>query len=36
MKISGHKTANIFSRYDIVDSSDLHAADGRRNEDVGQ
>ena len=36
MKISGHKTANIFSRYDIVDSSDLHAADGRCNEDVGQ
>jgi integrase len=26
MKISGHKTANIFRRYDIVDSSDLHAA----------
>jgi len=26
MKISGHKTANVFRRYDIVDSSDVHAA----------
>lgn len=26
MKISGHRTAAIFRRYDIVDSSDVHAA----------
>jgi hypothetical protein len=26
MKISGQKTANVFRRYDIVDSSDVHAA----------
>jgi integrase len=26
MKISGHKTAAVFRRYDIVDTSDVHAA----------
>ena len=36
MKITGHKTANVFKRYDIVDESDLADAAARLDQKFGQ